>query len=305
MPHCDNDLRAFVRTRARPHDPAAGDFPAVALPGAIRTTRRSAIYAMHSYHQGKKPHDAIRQYVGHFSRPGELVLDPFCGSGGTALAAMLEGRTAIALDRSPAAVFIARNYCSAIDPDQVQSAAEELMAAARPELDWLYETRCDRCDGPARTAYVVWSERFGCPHCGQTTPLADCPHVSLGSKKAAACPHCLARGHMEAIHARGPRHAAVPVLTVYRCLGGCVPAEAQRRHDDPDAEETGVFRPLRSGKDRGDRPQRDSALAADYDFSDVVRPLANRPSPGGDPERGGPVHEAKSVGPGRPPRVLR
>ena len=38
------------------------------LPGAIRTTRHSAVYAMHSYHQGKKPHDAIRQYIRHFSR---------------------------------------------------------------------------------------------------------------------------------------------------------------------------------------------------------------------------------------------
>ncbi len=145
----DDDLRLFVQTRAAPHDPAAEDYPALALPGAIRTTRHSAVYAMHSYHQGKKPHDAIGQYIRHFSRPGELVLDPFCGSGGTAVAAMLEGRTAIALDRSPAAVFIARNYCTAIDPDKVQRAAQELMAAARPELDWLYETRCDRCDGPA------------------------------------------------------------------------------------------------------------------------------------------------------------
>ncbi len=108
MPLCDNDLRLFVQTRATPHDPAAAEYPAVALPGAIQTTRHSPIYAMHSYHQGKKPHGAIRQYIRHFSRPGELVLDPFCGSGGTALAAMLEGRTAIALDRSPAAVFIAK-----------------------------------------------------------------------------------------------------------------------------------------------------------------------------------------------------
>ena len=72
------------------------------------------------------------------------------------------------------------------------------MAAARPELDWLYETRCDRCDGPARTAYIVYSEQFRCPHCRQIVPLADCPQVPVGSKKTAACPHCLARGHVEA-----------------------------------------------------------------------------------------------------------
>ena len=174
----------------------------------VRTTRHSAVYAMHSYHQGKKPHDAIRQYIRHFSRPGELVLDPFCGSGGTALAAMLEGRTAIALDRSPAAVFIAQNYCTATDPDEVQVVAKELMAAARPELDWLYETRCDRCGGPAQTVHVVYSESFCCPRCGQMAALADCRQVPVGAKTMAACPDCLARGHVEAIRTRGPRSAA-------------------------------------------------------------------------------------------------
>ena len=254
----DDNLHRFVQARATPYDPAAEDYPALALPGAIRTTRHSAIYAMHSYHQGKKPHDAIRQYIRHFSRPGELVLDPFCGSGGTALAAMLEGRTAIALDRSPAAVFIATNYCTAIDPDKVQRATKELMAAARPELDWLYETRCDRCDGPARTAYTVYSERVACPHCGRIVPLADCPHVASGSKKTAACPHCLAGGHVEAIRSRGPRHGAAPVLAVYRCLGGCLPAEDQRRYNDPDAKKRAYFARFDLGKieeiDRGEIP---------------------------------------------------
>ncbi|MGO9115555.1 MAG: DNA methyltransferase [Thermoguttaceae bacterium] len=248
MPICDSDLRPFAQTRATPLEPAAGDYPAVALPGAICTTRHSAIYGMHSYHQGKKPHDAIRQYIRHFSRPGEIVLDPFCGSGGTALAAMLEGRTAIALDRSPAAVFIARNHCTTVDPNVVQHAADELIAATRPELDWLYETRCDRCDGPARTAYTVYSELFRCPYCGQMASLADGPHVSNGSKKTAACPLCLARGHVEAVRTRGPRRGAMPVLAVYRCLDGCLPAEDQRRHNDTDAKKRDYFARFDLGK---------------------------------------------------------
>src|SRR5260221_1929848 len=42
----------------------------------------------------------------------DFLLDPMCGSGGTALAALMEGRTAIAIDRSPAATFITKNYCT-------------------------------------------------------------------------------------------------------------------------------------------------------------------------------------------------
>ena len=219
------------------------------MPGAIRTTRHSAIYAMHSYHQGKKPHDAIRQYIRHFSRPGEMVLDPFCGSGGTALAAMLEGRTAIALDRSPAAVFIARNYCSAVDPDEVQHAAEELMAAARPELDWLYETRCDRCDGPARTAYTVYSEQLLLPALPADDAAGRLPArfprlEENGRLSALPC----ARAASKPFARRGPRRAPLPVLAVYRCLGGCLPAEDQRRHDDADAKKRDYFTRFDLGK---------------------------------------------------------
>jgi DNA modification methylase len=47
------------------------------------------------------------------------VLDPFCGSGGTAVSALLDGRKAIAIDRSPAATFIAKNHCTPVDPDEL------------------------------------------------------------------------------------------------------------------------------------------------------------------------------------------
>jgi site-specific DNA-methyltransferase (adenine-specific) len=40
--------------------------------------------------------------------PGELVVDPFCGSGSTMVAAVKEGREAYGCDVSPEAVDIAR-----------------------------------------------------------------------------------------------------------------------------------------------------------------------------------------------------
>jgi len=64
------------------------------------------------------------------------VLDPFCGSGGTALAALMEGRAAIAIDLSPAATFITKNYCTPVDVDE--RAFEELPRKVKPEMDWLY-----------------------------------------------------------------------------------------------------------------------------------------------------------------------
>jgi len=50
---------------------------------------------MHVY-WSKKPHGAIRQYILHYTQPGDIMLDPFCGSGGTALVALMEERAALA-----------------------------------------------------------------------------------------------------------------------------------------------------------------------------------------------------------------
>jgi adenine-specific DNA methylase len=146
----------------------------------ITTTKATAIYNMHTY-WSQKPHDAIRQYISHYTKPGDIVLDPFCGSGGTALAALMEGRAAIAIDLSPAATFITKNYCTPVDVEELQRAFEALQAAVKPEMDWLYETRCDRCDGRATTAYTVYSYVFRCPRCLERVPLFDCVEVMQGS----------------------------------------------------------------------------------------------------------------------------
>src|SRR4051812_24006823 len=74
-------LRAFVEAhlRAHPYDPTADRYDAPAFTTSISSTKATTIYYMHTY-WSKKPHDAIRQYIEHYTQPGDLVLDPFCGS---------------------------------------------------------------------------------------------------------------------------------------------------------------------------------------------------------------------------------
>ncbi|KOR50286.1 hypothetical protein ADT25_00545 [Xanthomonas oryzae] len=50
----------------------------------------------------------MRPFVRHFSRPGEQVLDPFCGFGSTLPAAALEGRNAHRMEIDPARAQLAR-----------------------------------------------------------------------------------------------------------------------------------------------------------------------------------------------------
>ena len=201
---------------------------------------------MHVY-WSKKPHTAIRQYIRHYTQPGDVVLDPFCGSGGTALAVLLDGRKAIAIDRSPAATFIAKNHCTPVDPDALRAAFQRVRREIQPEIDWLYETRCDRCGGKATTGYTVYSQVFQCPRCLAKIPLYDCgvdeAETANGKTKAVnVCPKCQKDGFTEVIRSQSEKFGYVPVKVVYHCEDGCKPAREERLHDEESDGETLVLR---------------------------------------------------------------
>jgi DNA modification methylase len=254
------NLRKFVEDHMRehPYDPTKDDYNVPAFDKPIEATRATAIYNMHTY-WSKKPHDAIRQYIQHYTKTGDLVLDQFCGSGGTALAALMDGQAAIAIDRSPAATFITKNYCTPVDVRELQFAFEELKVKVKPEIDWLYETRCDRCGGKATTAYTVYSQVFQCPRCMAKVPLFDCVEVEIQAKvqksgqpikmkKANACPHCYKNGNTEIIRSQSKKFGAIPVLVSYICSNGCKPARDERRYNDINQKKRDFFEKYDIGK---------------------------------------------------------
>jgi hypothetical protein len=86
-------------------------------------------YLTHNIHRysGKFIPQIARQAIDICSRPGELVLDPYCGSGTTVLEAALTGRRALGVDLSPLAVLIARVKVTPVEESQLRA----LLAAVR------------------------------------------------------------------------------------------------------------------------------------------------------------------------------
>jgi len=172
MPDQPTELAAFIAAHAHPYDPATDTYRRAPFAQPVKAGKNTAIYNAHSYHT-KVPPQGIVPYIEHYTEPGDLILDSFCGSGMTGVAALMSGRYAILNDLSPAAVHIARNYCTPVDVAALRAEFERIKAAAKEEFDWLYGTTCDRCGGPATIQYTIWSDVFECGRCGSELVLWD------------------------------------------------------------------------------------------------------------------------------------
>lgn len=218
-------LRAFVRrhlSRYRGLEKDEYSVDSFCLP--IETTKSSRIFRMHGYHLGKKPHDAVEAYIRHYTSAGDLVLDPFCGSGSTALAALILGRKAIAVDAPPAATFITRFYVSHCDPEDLQARFGRLCSAVEEEMRCLYRTSCHRCGAEGTIHYVIYSNMYACPRCGHQVSLFEASQFA-----PPCCPHCAAAGaEAPSIDATLAIVGNEAVGVNFTCHGTCSPKRMTR-----------------------------------------------------------------------------
>lgn len=181
--------------------------------------KKDPVYNAHSYHT-KVPYKAIMRYLLHYTKPGDVVFDGFCGSGMAGVAAQMCGnpntslrvemgvneeenwgrRKAIISDLSPMATFIASIYTTPVDMQRLTNAFQKVLEKAKKECVWMYETTPDddvRMDSfmvedKAHVDYTVWSDVFICPNCGAEVVFWDAAvDKETGSvKDAFACSSC-------------------------------------------------------------------------------------------------------------------
>lgn len=159
--------------------------------GTLDAGSRDAVYSFHPYHT-KVPPDVIRRLIEHYTQPGDLVLDAFCGSGMTGAAARRVGRNAILTDLSPIATFVAGANVISHDPAVAVSAMKEILHESQTKWGHLYETRENNT--ALSVNYYVWSDDFTCPDCREE--FCFFPHgvIHHGNKVETRdrfpCPHC-------------------------------------------------------------------------------------------------------------------
>jgi len=176
---CPNPfIEDFIRCHGKSYDPQSSNYHREPFAADVSEGKNDPIYNAHSYHT-KVPHKAIMRYILHYTEPGDIVFDGFCGTGMTGVAAQLCGdrntveslgymvddqgivyqqetedngksawkpfsklgaRYAVLNDLSPAATFIAYNYNTPVDVKAFEREAKRILREVEEECGWMYAT---------------------------------------------------------------------------------------------------------------------------------------------------------------------
>jgi DNA modification methylase len=220
---CPNPfIEDFIKEHGKPYDEATDDYHREPFAADVSEGKNDPIYNAHSYHT-KVPYKAIMRYILHYTEPGDIVFDGFCGTGMTGVAAQMCGnpdpefkakieaempyvkwgaRKAILNDLSPAATFIAYNYNTPVDVVEFEKEAKRILEECEKEFGWMYETQ-HTIDGKlqygldgkplmGRINYTVWSDVFICPTCSNEIVFWEAAVDQAKGKvnETFFCPHC-------------------------------------------------------------------------------------------------------------------
>lgn len=122
---------------------------------AIQAKAHPAHYLMHKY-WGRKPHNVVSEYIESFTSKGDVVLDPFMGSGVVPIEAVKAGRRGIGVDINPMSKFIVENSVSSVDLEQYKKESSLILNELVSEWEHLYETTCPNCGKVAYIEVGVW-----------------------------------------------------------------------------------------------------------------------------------------------------
>ena len=168
------------------------------------------------------------RYILHYTKPGDIVFDGFCGTGMTVVAAQMCGdlkqltsmgfsvnsqgdisdsliddlaeqqpisklgvRKCIVNDLSPAAAFIARNYTGPLQSISVLDDINKALSLVEKECAYMFQTQHSQSLF-GEINFVVWSDVFVCPECHEEViywnVAVDTKSDSV--KKTIYCEHC-------------------------------------------------------------------------------------------------------------------
>ena len=187
----------------KPEQPEGYHYHREPFAADVSEGKNDPIYNAHSYHT-KVPHKAIMRYILHYTEPGDIVFDGFCGTGMTGVAAQMCGdreevmslgyqvrpdgtilqeeadadgkkvwrpfsklgvRRAVLNDLSPSATSISKMYNSSLDRNIVRKEASRVIEELKKQIVWQYKTKDPETGKECKVTSTIWSDVYYCPDC--------------------------------------------------------------------------------------------------------------------------------------------
>ncbi|MBN2155063.1 MAG: hypothetical protein JW776_03375 [Candidatus Lokiarchaeota archaeon] len=153
------------------------------------------MYLIHRY-WARKPYNVVKAYIQKYTEPGDVVLDPFCGSGVTIAESVLLGRNAIGIDVNPFSVFLTQTTIISVEISKLVQYFTSIYEAVNAQITDLYGVKCPYCNNQAVITQIIWKNmqndnqlppneqieeiRINCSHCDKSNDSLDrIRHVTL------------------------------------------------------------------------------------------------------------------------------
>ena len=206
----------------KPEQPEGYHYHREPFAADVSEGKNDPIYNAHSYHT-KVPHKAIMRYILHYTEPGDIVFDGFCGTGMTGIAAQMCGsketvrslgyrvlddgsvldsegyeisylgkRNAVITDLAPIATFISNNLNIPISRTKFNTAYQKLLKNVSDLESEIYTAYADDGSRCGVINYVIWSDAYICTECSHEFLYWDAG-IDLGkgeANKKFNCPSC-------------------------------------------------------------------------------------------------------------------
>ena len=206
---CPNPfIEEFIRENGKPYIEETDEYHREPYAADVAEDKHDLLYNIHSYHT-KVPPKAIKCFIEHYTKPGDLVLDSFCGTGMTGVATKIcddkgvenSQRHAILVDLSSIAAFIASNYNTPLvqaDIVEIENKLQELSNSfgqyylTNHVIDEKMVTGFNDIPITGEINYTVWSDVLICPHCSAELVYYDVavdPNTNK-TQKEFLCPYC-------------------------------------------------------------------------------------------------------------------
>lgn len=167
------------------------------------------VYKMHRYF-ARRPWSVFSELVKHYSNPGSIILDPFCGGGVTIIEGLKLRRKVVGVDLNPMATFITKMEVVDVDLYEIEKAFSIIEGTLKNKILELYEVICSNCNNKTYFNWMEWNYGLECPNCKSVIDLEQKIKVGYGIYQ---CPKC----KFKIIPRKSKKRGDVPKRLSYDC----------------------------------------------------------------------------------------